>query len=801
MTHKLATYSFFPLIFLFIVLNSIGLSAQNDTCQLINEKLETYQKNHFQERLFVHTDKTFYIVGENLWMKIYLTDALLHKPSNLSKIVYLEVLNNKNKSLLRSKIRMEGGFGHGSFKLPSNLLTGNYTLRAYTQWMRNEGTASFFEQSLTITNTLNDEAKSPNFTIKKNIDFQFFPEGGHLMEGIENKIAFKVVDAFEKGLNCEGFLLNEKNDTIVKFTSFKMGMGNFVFKPNAKEKYSAIVYVGDSMLKPALPKISTYGFSMFLLDTSKDDLSVQVSKVGNSEDENVYLLLHGAQFSGKSQQQKLKSGLVNFHISKKDLKEGVNRITIFNTALQPVCERSYFNFPKQKLSINISSDNEVYDKRSEVQIGVQTTNILHDPINANLSLSVFLIDTVQPLNEYQDIESYMLLSNELKGWVQAPASYFDSRVIANSDKYSAIDNLMLTQGWTQFDWPEVFAANKSIMYLPELEGPIVHAKIMNKKSGLPVKQVLTYFSVPGKPFYFSTAKSDSSGNLLFNLKTDLKATEAILQTNPIIDTVYNISLIDPFETSISTKHKAPFLLPTNVKSDLLNRSISSQSQTIFDKSTINEVPQMDTTAFFGNPSTTYYLDAYTRFTSMEELTKEYVKEIKLKEKGKDFSIVLWNSRFQLFNEGAPLLLMDGVPIFNINNLLAFDPLKISKIDIITETNLTGNLFSNGIVSYSTYNGDLAGYPIDANALLMQYEGTQSSRKFYSPSYSNRQLQNSKTPDLRNVLHWDPVLLANNLTDNKIHFYSSDLSGKYAIFVQGISSNGLMGSCIKYINVR
>jgi hypothetical protein len=798
MSNKFNSFSTSILLTLFLVVANLNTSyCQNDTCQIIKSKLETIQNNHFQERLFVHIDKTFYLVGENLWMKFYVTDALLHKSSDLSKLVYVEILNSKQKPILRSKYKLDGGFGDGSIKIPQSLLSGSYTLRAYTQWMRNDGPDSFFEQTLTVVNTLNDEAKSPNFPIRQNIQFQFFPEGGNLIEGVESKIAFKATNSFEQGLNCHGFLLNDKNDTLIKFNSFKFGMGNFKFNPQANEKYKAIVFVGDSIINPIFPIVSRFGYNIVLTDTSKKELSIQVNKVGNLMDDKLYLLVHGAQFTGSAFMSKIQSGKSIFKIDKKELKEGVNKITIFNTFLKPVCERAYFNYPINRLKIQLNSNQEVFDKRTEIQLGVGTSN---DSINSNLSVSVFLIDSVQNLSTVQDIESYMFLSNELKGWVESPSAYFDSSLFNESDKFNAIDNLMLTQGWSKFSLTNENTSNKSSRYLPELEGPLVHANITNKKSGLPAKQVLTYFSIPGKPFYFATSKSDNNGNLLFNLKTDLNATEAIIQTDPANDSNYSINVIDPFEPEVSKKHKTPFMLPVSLKSILLNRSISAQSENIFDKKNENEEVQLDTLPFFGKPSNSYYLDLYTRFTSMEELTREYVKEIKLKEKGKDFSMVLWNSRFQLFNEGPPLLLMDGVPIFNTNKLLEFDPLKISKIDILTETNYTGNLFSNGIVSYSTYNGDLAGYPIDPNALLMQYEGVQSSRTFYSPIYTNRLGLNQTTPDLRNVLYWNPNLILNNI-NKKINFYSSDLTGRFVIFIQGLSNNGLMGSCFKYIDIK
>jgi hypothetical protein len=320
-------------------------------------------------------------------------------------------------------------------------------------------------------------------------------------------------------------------------------------------------------------------------------------------------------------------------------------------------------------------------------------------------MSVFLMDSIQAPYDLQDIESYLLLTKTLNGVVQSPSIYFDTTMMANHDRKVAIDNLMLSQGWSSYKWDNVLEQQSPILYLPEVEGPIIHANIFNKNNSLPAKQVLTYFTVPGAPFYFASSKSNDKGELLFNLKTDIGANEAIVQALPNIGTAYKISMVDPFESRISQGFKKPFSLSYQFKSDLLKRSIAAQVENIYGKSLIDNQSNFklpDTLAFFGKPSSTYYLDAYTRFTSMEELTQEYVKEVKLKKKGNDFSFVLWNNKYNMFNQTAPFMMIDGVPIFNTNKLFNFDPLKIKKIDILTQTNLSGSMFNNGVINYTTY---------------------------------------------------------------------------------------------------
>ncbi|MBA2250245.1 MAG: hypothetical protein H0W12_08635, partial [Chitinophagaceae bacterium] len=110
----------------------------------------------------------------------------------------------------------------------------------------------------------------------------------------------------------------------------------------------------------------------------------------------------------------------------------------------------------------------------------------------------------------------------------------------------------------------------------------------------------------------------------------------------------------------------------------------------------------DTTAFFGYPSKTYYLDDYTRFHSMEEVMREYVKEVRVRNRENRFHYEVYDELTKLYFNDDPLVLIDGVPVFNINKIIEADPLKIKKIDITTTRLFLGAREYDGIVSYSTY---------------------------------------------------------------------------------------------------
>ncbi len=101
-------------------------------------------------------------------------------------------------------------FGNGSFLLPVDLASGKYRLRSYTNWMKNFSANYFFEKELTIVNPRFFTGKD-SLRQKTAYRINFFPEGGNLVYGLKSRVAFSVTDQSNRGISCEGFIVNDKN--------------------------------------------------------------------------------------------------------------------------------------------------------------------------------------------------------------------------------------------------------------------------------------------------------------------------------------------------------------------------------------------------------------------------------------------------------------------------------------------------------------------------------------------------------------------------------------------------------------
>jgi hypothetical protein len=192
------------------------------------------------------------------------------------------------------------------------------------------------------------------------------------------------------------------------------------------------------------------------------------------------------------------------------------------------------------------------------------------------------------------------------------------------------------------------------------------------------------------------------------------------------------------------------------------------------------------------------LEDYVRFTTVEEVLREYVSSIAvLKRQGK-FDIKIFDVDKLL---GRPLILLDGVPVFDEDKIFKVDPLKIRKLEMVTKNYRYGPAFFDGVMGFSTYKDDRANFEIDPHAVVLDYEGLQQERKFYSPVYDSDTQINSTIPDFRSVLYWNPSVYTNQDGKVDLSFYTSDKPGKYIGIIEGITSSGETGSRVFYFEVK
>ena len=767
--------------------------SQDEVFNDIRQKFAAFTDRSLQEKIYLHTDKNFYVAGDIMWFKIYCVDASFHKPVNFSKVAYVEVMDRTGKSLLQAKIALDSTGGAGSFYLPVTLASDNYTLRAYTNWMKNEGPSSFFQKIITVVNTI-----KPAENIERQDSIQasanFFPEGGNLVEGIETKIAFKIVDQYGKGVDASGSIIANNGDTVARFSTYKFGMGNFILNPQTDQQYKAmIVLPGGKTFVTALPVVYPYGYVMNVADNKDGRFKVKIRAKAKSQEpkgEKVFLVTHTKQALKKAE-----AGYVNYEnelilfVDKTAIGDGISQLTLFNKEQQPVCERLIFKKPVTNNRINIKVDNGVLQQRQKAGVFISAGSGDSLRRNENYSIAVYQQDSLQQFSQ-DDIISYLWLSSDLKGEIESPEFYF----LNEQDNEQAADNLMLTHGWRRFRWETILTATtkKSAAFIPENRGHIVAVKVTHAKDGKLAAGVPCFLSYPSTPFGFTVAKSDSSGIAFFDVKNYYGPGEIIVQAGIDTQSIYRVDVLTPFSDERLQAQPPVLTIGKNAAASLTHKSIAMQTQNIFSADSIRkfEVPSLhDTLPFFGKPEYSYRLDDYKRFTTMEEVLREYVTPINVILRNGKLYMTVYDEIAKIVYNDQLLVLIDGVPLMNFQKVFFYDPLKVKKLDVVPRKYVAGGLNFKSIASFETYQGKFDGFDLSPGLVAIDYDGLQLQREFYSPAHDKESERQKRIPDLRSTLYWSPVVPVDNSGNASLHFYTADTKGKFLVVLQGINSQG------------
>lgn len=763
-----------------IICIAISLSpavfSQTHISKEVSVKLENYTWSFSTERLFVHTDKNFYTAGEIIWFKIYNVTDSFSNAAILSKIAYVEVLDDQNTAVARTKISLDQKGGHGSIELPLTAASGYYSLRAYTNWMKNFGPEVFFQKKITLVNPFkNIPGKKDSLELSR---IDLFPEGGDLVHNLPSRIAFKI-DRADKDISGKGYLLDEKNDTLSSFVPYKFGMGSFNLTPDKSHSYRVVfVFDDNSVVASVLPQIFSKGYVMSV-DEENQKINVAV-RSNATEGSEIFLVVHNRGIVKAAKKNSLSNGVALFSVDKSGLGTGVSQITVLNNAGQPVCERLFFVPPSQKIMLNANLSKTVYNNRDEVSVSVSSAS----PVTANLSLSVYQFDSLQA-NDAHDITSYVWLESELNGKVENARYYLSGNSV---EIRKSADYLMLTQGWRRFNQYKNLSRQITTKYLPESAGQVISCRVTDSVTGAPAKNVQVILSIPETSYKLFLGLSNDSGIVRIRTTEFFGKGELILQAMDK-QRRYRIELISPFSDQFTSNRYGPFRISADFKNLLENYSIGMQAQHIYSSDSLEQftMPELkDSFPFYGKPDYSYLLDNYKRFTTMEEVLREYVREISVGVKGAgrlDFKLL--NETNREINTDNILVTIDGIPVPDPDKIFDMDPLKVRRIDIIPKNYVLGTSVFYGLASFLTYKENHEGVDIDPKALRLDYEGLQIKRQFYSPDYSMEQRRRSRIPDLRNTLFWNPDISINQ----QVQFYTGDNKGKYLVVVQGLTKDG------------
>ena len=777
---------------LYLAAAAPGHAQSAESVAALGQQFQQYSQQVLTEQLFLHLDRPAYSAGETLWFKAYAVDGTYHRPLPMSKVAYVEVLDADQRPVQQAKIALVQAMGQGALELPAELATGRYVVRAYTNWMKNAGPDFYFQCPIAVVNTQQARpATAP--TAGPAYDVQFFPEGGQLVQGIPGRVAFKITDRRGRSVAAAGTVADASGANVATFQTLRNGLGSFLLAPAvAGSAYTATVRLpGGAVVTSKLPAVAEQGYALRVTDENPTELTVSVQTKLTQTGAPLRLLAHTGQQVTALAEATLHSGRVVFRIAKKQLQPGITHLTVFS-GQRPVAERLYFRRPTHGQSLAVqASASAAFGPRSQVRVQLGTAQ------PAALSVAVYRLDSLSA-SAPADIRSYLLLAADLKGFIEDADYYFrDSSAVAQQ----AADNLMLTQGWRRFRWEDALTGQPpAATYPPELNGYLLQGRV-RQATGAPLAEVPTYLSLPGRSFWFGNSTSHADGLVQFEIPPTYGLRKLVLQTNPALDSTLRVELLSPFTVGGGTA--GPGLPPLTGRwaATFAERHLQAQVQQAFPAPPRYQAVPLDTVPFYGRATERYRLDDYTRFPTIEDVMREYVPGVLVRKRKDGFHFLVTDKLRHGILKENPLTLLDGLPIFDLNQLLAFDPLKIKTLEVVDSRYFSGQQVHEGLVSYRTYKGDLAGYALNPHALLEEYELLQAPREFYAPRYDTEAQQHSRLPDLRNLLYWNPTITLSANKTQTLDFFTSDQAGRYLVVAQGLTPDGQLGSTSFSLEVK
>jgi hypothetical protein len=758
------------------------------------------------EKVYLHLDKSHYALGERLWFKAYLQTENHVQLDSMSKVLYVELIKPDNQVAKRLTLKINEGSTKGDFALADSLESGNYRLRAYTNYMRNF--ENYFEQTIAVINPQISEKVAENdlkttdkvdsFTsVQNQYSFQFFPEGGDLVENLPSMLAFKATLSNGKAIKAKGEVFDNEGIKVAIFESNEVGTGKFRLSALPNRSYTAKVrYETGEEKSYALPKAQAKGMVLNIDNSDQEKVKLRILKNISSKITVV------AQQYGKvyaTLQDASDKNVIVTEIERSKFPQGIVHFTLFDEKNIPHAERLVWANHYKTLDLELKTDKNEYQKREKVNI-----DLAIDEAEGDFSIAVTDAKSVQA--QEQDILTYSLLTSELKGRIENPSYYFEKTEASEK----ALDNLLLTQGWRRFTWKQLLN-NEKPSFAYQIEHGIGMSGTAKDEFGKMVKnKSISLFNV--KTNFLATSSVDKNGYFEI-LDMDIQDS---LEVMVRVEKEKNVRLkinepISPILTSPVT-----FLDYPKVNTNFLtNSKQASKAEEEFraesDVRVLKEVTVKDTKIEPEYVPPVWKLHGEADFV---------IDGKKLERNAMSYQHIVWGLQGQIpglvilapdqigappivslgRGGGSPIFLLDGV-IVGINFLSGINPNDIASVELLRGANaaIYGSRASGGVVAFYTKMG-----PDKDNSKYIAkktIQGYYTAQEFYSPNYENPTETEKLKPDFRTTLYWNPSVKIDTKGKASLSFFCADVPTKYRIVVEGRSKNGTLGRKEIFVEVK
>jgi hypothetical protein len=782
------------------------------SAQKIDSALNVLATQHPSEKIYIHYDKEYYVAGETIWFKAYLySDG---KPSGMSTNLYLQFTDSKGRVIFNQKYPSLGAVAKGNIDIPDSLAQGNYYIRALTAGMLNYDEAFIYKKNIFVfKGSTTSTAVTPE---AQNVSLQFFPESGNLVDGILTVVGFKATDQWGTPVDVNGVIRTEDKITIASFKSYHDGIGKLQFKPQAGKKYVADVETASGPRTFPLPAVQPSGISLKVQD-EKGGKKFQLSRSEKDKTQLDNLLLvaeinNHIVYENEIAFEEYPS--VIGHLVTDSLPSGILYFTVFNEDGMPLAERlSFVDNEEYRGAADIGITKANSEKRAENTFEINFPNAIQR------SCSVAVIDLPGAgLNDNDNIWSRFLLTSDLKGYIHNPSWYFIHKDSfgenQNDTTKQALDNLLLTHGWSRFNWTKIlnngFPERKySDAGLISLSGIV---KDERTKETLPGGKLNIFLEAEDSTSQTYEVEVDAKGgfkmdSLLFQGKANLFY--AYTESNGKQRAALVFVDEDPMNKVVSFVPQD--IAKNNIErmADVLQSKNEIDTRYQYIKHRLEEEKELERVTIQAKSNKKPFDVVNEKYTSGVFRSPGKVNLDNINEPANDKSLnvvdYIKNSIQQIEIQGGKFVNRKNFSLMNgqkwaVGVFLNESPTDISLLRTLRVQDVAlikfyeagfvgvGSGSPGGAVAVYTKEKFKEEEPIDKLSYF-EYNGYTITKEFYKPDYNAADAKRT-APDNRTTLYWNPDVYTDTETRSvKLNFFNNDFSKKFKIVLEGFDAAG------------
>jgi hypothetical protein len=486
-------------------------------------------------------------------------------------------------------------------------------------------------------------------------------------------------------------------------------------------------------------------------------------------------------------------------IPKKLLSTGINQITVFNTKGEPVGEKYIYTPPlPDKLPFLHFADS--CSTRDKITLEIEPRNdILKGLESANMSL---VVAPEESGDTNPDLKDYLIFGSE---YVPTVSNFFNGRKIGDLGDLPVelIDSMLQNVKSNWINWTSILSGEPyQFKCMAEKEDHILTGKLLTSDQHPVEAGKLILMSTPGKEATFQYARTDDKGNFNFHIHIDEDMKDLIFMPDDV-GSGQKVILESSFSDQYLRHERPVDSLKASLGPEVSKLSVNHQVQKIYEISSQGsplkqESQPVHRLRFYGKPDIELILSEYISLPVMSEIFFELLPDVSLKKRKSAYEIFITYRIEDTQVTTKPCLMIDGVVIKDPAMIANLDPELVEEIDVVKGKYLVGKYFFPGLINVITKTGDFTCVPLPEYMVRMKYRVTEPVTSFVSPDYSTPEMRESRIPDYRNTLYWDPSVKPAKDGKIRIEFWSSDNKSNYLI---SITKDGKIISMKKVLKVK